>query len=142
MRVQRFAAFADRGQGGNPAGVVLCQELPAAERMQAIAADVGYSETVFAARHGSGWRVRYFAPEVEIPFCGHATIALGAAFALVGEEGVFSLQLNDGTITVEGRRQGPRLMAALQSPSTRSTPAPEALVAEALALFFLLGAGL
>jgi PhzF family phenazine biosynthesis protein len=46
--------------------------------MQKVAADVGYSESVFAAPVGDAWRVRYFAPEVEVNFCGHATIALGA----------------------------------------------------------------
>ena len=81
MDVQRIAAFSDGPSGGNPAGVVLCDALPAAVRMQAIAAEVGFSETVFAAPAGGGWRVRYFAPEIEVPFCGHATIALGAALA-------------------------------------------------------------
>ena len=135
MNVQRFAAFADGGAGGNPAGVVICAALPSAAQMQAIAAEVGYSETVFAAPAGGGWRVRYFAPEVEIPFCGHATIALGAALALQEGDGVFALQLNDAAITVEGRRAGALVAAALQSPPTRSGPASEPLIAEALALF-------
>src|SRR4051812_19237870 len=73
MDVQRIAAFSQGTSGGNPAGVVLCDVLPGAERMLAIAAEVGYSETVFAAPSGEGWRVRYFAPEIEVPFCGHAT---------------------------------------------------------------------
>jgi PhzF family phenazine biosynthesis protein len=46
--------------------------------MQRIAADVGYSETVFATPEQDRWRIRYFAPEAEVEFCGHATIALGA----------------------------------------------------------------
>lgn len=137
MQVQRYAAFSDGDIGGNPAGVVVCDVLPDAGRMQAIAAEVGYSETVFAAPAESGWRVRYFAPEVEIPFCGHATIALGAALALLKGDGVFPLQLNDNAITVEGRRSGALVAAALQSPPTRSEAAPARIVAEALALFDL-----
>lgn len=137
MNVQRFAAFSDGDSGGNPAGVVLCDALLDAARMQAIAAEVGYSETVFAAPTRGGWRVRYFAPAVEIPFCGHATIALGAALALQFGDGVFALQLNDNAITVEGRRTGERLAAALQSPPTRSAPACARVVAEALTLFSL-----
>ncbi len=73
MDVQRIAAFSDGPVGGNPAGVVLCDALPPAERMQAVAAEVGYSETAFAAPVGDDWRVRYFAPAIEVPFCGHAT---------------------------------------------------------------------
>jgi PhzF family phenazine biosynthesis protein len=79
--------------------------------------------------------VRYFAPEVEVDFCGHATIALGAALALRRGDGTFRLQLNNAGITVEGRRDGSAITAALQSPRTSSTPASGRLVAEALALF-------
>src|SRR4051812_33258768 len=135
MDVQRIAAFSHGLTGGNPAGVVLCDALPLAERMLAIAAEVGYSETVFAAPREDGWRVRYFAPEIEVPFCGHATIALGAALALAHGDGTFALQLNDARITVKGWRENSSLMAALQSPRTRSAPAPQQLIEAALALF-------
>jgi PhzF family phenazine biosynthesis protein len=135
MDVQRIAAFSQGTNGGNPAGVVLCEALPAADRMLTIAAEVGYSETVFAAPSEGGWRVRYFAPEMEVPFCGHATIALGAALALALGDGTFTLQLNDTRITVTGWRNNPALMAALQSPRTRSEPAPPELVEAALGLF-------
>lgn len=135
MKVQRFASFSDGDVGGNPAGVVLCEALPDAETMQAVAAEVGYSETVFAAPAGDGWRVRYFAPESEVAFCGHATIALGAALAQRFGDGVFQLQLNAAAISVEGRRDGATVAAALQSPPTTSRPAPSAVVDAALDLF-------
>jgi PhzF family phenazine biosynthesis protein len=135
MEVERFAAFSRDNVGGNPAAVVVCPVLPEAERMQALAAEVGYSETVFAALIQNSWRVRYFAPEIEIPFCGHATIALGAALALREGDGTFRLILNEDEISVEGRVDGSTLAAALQSPPTRSRPAPENVMAEALALF-------
>jgi PhzF family phenazine biosynthesis protein len=137
MDVLRIAAFADGLVGGNPAGVVLCEELPDTATMQAVAAEVGYSETVFAAPAGDRWRTRYFAPEVEVDFCGHATIALGAALALRHGDGIFPLELNNARITVEGRAAGATLTAALQSPPTRSCPADSALIAKALALFGL-----
>ena len=76
MTVLRIAAFSDGKQGGNPAGIWIGDALPAASKMQAIAADVGFSETAFAAPEGDAWRVRYYSPLVEVPFCGHATIAL------------------------------------------------------------------
>ena len=133
--VLRIAAFADGDAGGNPAGVLIADALPDAAAMQRIAAEVGFSETAFAMRQGDGWRVRYFSPESEVPFCGHATIALGAALALAQGDGVFALTLNEAKITVEGRSAGGALSAALQSPPTRSAPAPQALVDEALALF-------
>ncbi len=135
MTVQRISAFADGDRGGNPAGVVIGDTLPSPDRMQAIAAEVGFSETAFAMPVPEGWRVRYFSPETEVPFCGHATIALGAALAGREGDGVFTLQLNNDTITVEGTRKGAGIAAALQSPATKSTPAAPELGDAALALF-------
>jgi PhzF family phenazine biosynthesis protein len=79
--------------------------------------------------------VRYFSPAVEVPFCGHATIALGSVLALKHGDGLFSLRLNETEITVEGRTEDERFSAALHSPSTRSRPAPASLVSEVLRLF-------
>jgi len=135
MNVQRIAAFSDGNVGGNPAGVVIADAFPDDAAMQRIAADVGFSETAFAVPAGAGWRVRYFSPASEVPFCGHATIALGAALALRHGDGVFALTLNQAEITVEGRRSGDVIAAALQSPPTRSEPASDRLVSDALALF-------
>lgn len=137
MEISRIAAFSLAGKGGNPAGVALGQRLPPPEEMQRIAAEIGYSETAFAAPEGKGWRVRYFAPEAEVPFCGHATIALGAALALRHGDGAFELSTNAGQVRVEARREGALVAAALHSPPTSSRPAPEPLLVDALRLFSL-----
>jgi PhzF family phenazine biosynthesis protein len=144
--ILRIAAFSDGDTGGNPAGVWIGPSLPPADEMQRLARAVGYSETAFAAQEGQGqgkvWRVRYFSPASEVPFCGHATIALGAVLAEQEGDGVYALALNDAAITVEGRRDGARVAAALQSPPTWSRPAAPELVAEALLLFGYHGADL
>ena len=138
--VLRISAFSDGDQGGNPAGVWIGDALPPDAEMQRMAHAVGFSETAFAARSGEGegrqgFRVRYFSPEAEVAFCGHATIALGAALARRFGDGVYPLALNQANITVEGRREGALTAAALQSPPTRSQPADPQLVAAALDLF-------
>lgn len=133
--IQRIAAFSDAGAGGNPAGVVIADALPSADEMQRVAAEVGFSETAFAAPIDGGWRVRYFSPESEVPFCGHATIALGAALALQFGDGIYALKLNEANITVEGRSSDSLLAAALQSPPTRSVAVSPRLVREVLELF-------
>ncbi|CAN5559205.1 PhzF family phenazine biosynthesis protein [soil metagenome] len=146
LEVQKIAAFSDGASGGNPAGVVIVEQLPEAAEMQRIAAEVGFSETAFVEAAGDSWRVRYFSPESEVPFCGHATIALGAALALRYGDGVFNLILNQAEITVEGNvkagasksgiASAPQsISAALQSPPTKSKEAPVALVHNALKLF-------
>jgi PhzF family phenazine biosynthesis protein len=134
--ILRIAAFSDGDVGGNPAGVWIGAALPPAADMQRLAHAVGFSETVFAAPVDGGWRVRYFSPAAEVPFCGHATIALGAALAGAHGDGIYALTLNAAAITVEGRRAaGGLVSAALQSPPTFSRPADPALVQAALALF-------
>lgn len=135
MTILRISSFSENGAGGNPAGVLIADALPDPLEMQRIAAEIGYSETAFAAPTDGGWRVRYFSPESEVPFCGHATIALGAALALREGPGVFPLMLSQAKITVEGKQTGGVLKAALQSPPTFSTTPPPQLVDEVLALF-------
>lgn len=135
MDIQRIAAFSEGETGGNPAGVLIADALPSPAEMQRIAAEIGFSETAFAAPLGDGWRVRYFSPRIEVPFCGHATIALGAALALKFGDGTFPLTLNDAGISVQAEKTGGTVSAALQSPPTRSRPAPPELTAEILALF-------
>ena len=76
----RIAAFSDDPRGGNPAGVVVGDAFPADAAMQQIAKDVSYSETVFLAGDGGAeWLARYWSPEAEVAFCGHATIAAAIA---------------------------------------------------------------
>jgi len=135
MTVLRIAAFSDGNQGGNPAGVWIGDALPDATAMQAIAAEVGFSETAFAAPEGEAWRVRYFAPSMEVPFCGHATIALGAALAHRFGDRSFELHLNASVISVSGQRDGNTIAAALQSPPTRSAPLDGSLRDALLDLF-------
>lgn len=67
------------GEGGNPLGV-FCEgsAIPAARR-QAVAADLGYSETVFIDDQGRG-ELRIFTPTVELPLAGHPLV--GAAWLL------------------------------------------------------------
>lgn len=93
----RLAAFTTDPSGGNPAGVWIGEVMPADAEMQRIAAEVGYSETAFLAPDGSGgagrFRVRYFSPLAEVPFCGHATIASGVALA---ERGLAAPPEHDG----------------------------------------------
>ena len=120
MNVLRLAAFSKNGQGGNPAGVAFYDSMPAPEEMMSIAKEVGYSETAFLVKQEDGWRVRYFAPELEVPFCGHATIALGAALGERFGEGTYKLILNDSNITVRASKTDLGMAAALQSPETWS----------------------
>jgi PhzF family phenazine biosynthesis protein len=72
----------DDGSGGNPLGVFLDGAAIGADRRQDVAADLGFSETVFVddARRG---RVAVFTPTVELQFAGHPLV--GTAWLLASE---------------------------------------------------------
>lgn len=130
--VLRYAAFtSDDGRGGNPAGVVLDAGGLDEAAMQSIAADLGYSETAFLfprEHEPNVYDVRYFAPEQEVPFCGHATIASGVALVerRPAEELVFHTPA--GLVTVSTQRTANGLVAELTSVSPRVRPATPELV--------------
>lgn len=145
MDIQRIAAFSQGTSGGNPAGVVLLQEAADEKDMARVAAEVGYSETAFAVPQdntGKAWRVRYFSPESEVPFCGHATIALGAALGQHSGPGTFALTLNNASITVDTRNTPDGMLATLQSPPTHSRIISQEERLDVLALFGLAEADL
>jgi predicted PhzF superfamily epimerase YddE/YHI9 len=88
MRQWMIDAFASRPFTGNPACVVEpFSAWPAADWMQALAAENNQAETAFLLRTGAQDRfgLRWFTPALEVPLCGHATLA--SAHALIAEMG-------------------------------------------------------
>lgn len=69
------------GEWGNPLGVFLEGEQVAEPDRQEVAAELGFSETVFV--DDPGGRLRIYTPRVELPFAGHPTV--GAAWLLARE---------------------------------------------------------
>jgi PhzF family phenazine biosynthesis protein len=156
--LRRLAAFTTDPAGGNPAGVWIGDVLPVDDRMQQIAAEVGYSETAFLAPDPTAvpdsWRVRYFSPLAEVPFCGHATIASGIALAEHGRPldpttsatsdasagsaaspASFSLRTNDGIVgLVVGPDDDGHLRTTLTSVAAAVYDAPSLLLDRVLTL--------
>ncbi|HEX6882440.1 MAG TPA: PhzF family phenazine biosynthesis protein [Planctomycetota bacterium] len=132
--LRRHAAFTNVPTGGNPAGVWIGDALPAPQEMQRIAAEVGYSETAFLApTRGFARTVRYYSPEQEIEFCGHATIASGVVLGETEGAGTYRFAIKPGEIPVRVQQRDGRWEAALTSVAPRHEPAPAKLVAGALA---------
>ena len=67
------------GAGGNPLGVVLDGAAVPPARRQAVAADLGFSETVFVDDRVTG-ALQIFTPTVELPLAGHPLV--GTAWLL------------------------------------------------------------
>lgn len=138
--VLRYTAFATDPAGGNRAGVVLDAAGLTDERMAAIAAEVGYSETAFLtpgpadeAGAGRSFTARYFSPAAEVPFCGHATVATAVALAERLGPGGFALHTRPGRVPVAVAEADGVLKATLSSVEPHVREAADADVAEALA---------
>lgn len=129
----RRAAFTDNPKGGNPAGVWVGETLPSVDVMQRIAAEVGYSETAFVApTSGQNRTIRYYSPEIEVPFCGHATIATGVVLGETEGDGTYRLATAVGEVSITVHAQGGVREAALTSVEPGYTDASDVLVNEAL----------
>ena len=106
LEFHQVDAFSDRPFAGNPAMVYRLDAWLADELMQKIAAEHNLAETAFVVREGQGWHIRWFTPTVEIPLCGHATLASAKVlFDVYGEPGdslSFSSQSGALGVTREG----------------------------------------
>jgi PhzF family phenazine biosynthesis protein len=135
MRSQlfRYSAFSNNPAGGNPAGVWIGPQLPTPEEMQKIATEVGFSETAFIAPStGLERTIRYYSPETEVSFCGHATIASGVVLGELAGAGTYQLNSAVGLVAVEVTDEGGETWAALTSVEPRHEPAPDVFVGAVL----------
>ncbi|BCW69897.1 PhzF family phenazine biosynthesis isomerase [Arthrobacter sp. NicSoilB8] len=142
--ILRYAAFTTTPDGGNPAGVVLDATRLDDARMQAIAADIGYAETMFVTEvrvdgDSRRNRVRYFSPIAEVPFCGHATIALAVALSGRDGTGTFIFDTPVGPVAIETAGQGAEVTASFTSVEPRVSEFPDDVLSTLLGL---LGMGL
>jgi PhzF family phenazine biosynthesis protein len=132
MRQWTIDAFADRPFRGNPACVVEPLDAwPEAAWMQALAAENNQAETAYLMRTDDPGRfgLRWFTPKLEVPLCGHATLA--AAHTLFSELGVDAERLvfdtASGPLTVARAGDGYEMDFPAQPPTR--TAIPEGLAA-------------
>jgi predicted PhzF superfamily epimerase YddE/YHI9 len=92
----------EAGEWGNPLGVFLDGTEVAAERRQGVAAELGFSETVYVDDAARG-EIRIFTPGLELEFAGHPTV--GTAW-LLAQEGVGCEVLRPPAGEIAVRREG------------------------------------
>ncbi|MCD9032300.1 PhzF family phenazine biosynthesis protein [Luteimonas sp. Y-2-2-4F] len=144
LRYLQLDVFAPRRGLGNPLGAVFGGEALDAGAMQAIAAWLNLSETVFFLPPGPGadYRVRIFTPGAELPFAGHPSV--GAAWAAVEtglcapRQGRLVQACAAGLLPVRIGEDAGRRTAAVRSPEAQHLPTtldalPDALAAAAAA---------
>ena len=130
MRTFIVDSFTDTPFRGNPAGVCLVDSELSDERMLHIAQELNLSETAFLSTLESGgtFSIRYFSPKMEIPLCGHATLASAKV--------VFSLQelnevhfINIQNLDLSAKKVDGEVMMEFPVYETRPAAAPPALLA-------------
>jgi PhzF family phenazine biosynthesis protein len=115
-------AFTDKAFAGNPAAVCLLERPLTSELMASIAREMNLSETAFVLREGDAWRLRWFTPAVEVPLCGHGTLATARALHEAGLVTGDKVHFNSLSGELAARYQGDWI--ELDFPSLPPTPAP------------------
>ncbi|MCR4368997.1 MAG: PhzF family phenazine biosynthesis protein [archaeon] len=135
-KVYAINSFVDRrGKGGNPAGVVLDADGLTKERMQAIAKEMGFSETAFVQKSKKAdFRLRFFTPIKEVDLCGHATIAAFSLLAQLGRigRGKYLQETKAGILGVEVGQKKRVFMN--QTKPTFKTSLPKDAIADSLGI--------
>lgn len=113
-------AFTTRRFAGNPAAVMPMDSFLDDWALQAIAAENNLAETAFLVPDGDDYRLRWFTPTVEVPLCGHATLASAAVVMerLQPGRGRVVFQTASGALTVDRTMTG----YVMDFPARLSTP--------------------
>ncbi len=122
-------AFVGDGRRGNPAAVVLLDAWPPDDLLQAVAEENRLPETAFVVPgpEPGMQTLRWFSPRVEVPLCGHATLA--TAYVLFRETGAGRERLLFSTRsgTLEAIRDGEDIALDLPAAPLRTLPPAPAL---------------
>ncbi len=117
------------GAGGNPLGVFVDGLEIEEGRRQAVAADLGYSETVWVDTIDRGIaRIAIFTPAVELPFAGHPTVGTSWLLRELGED-VTTLRCRAGD--VEAWQDADRAWIRARAEWVRGVPEPDRLATPA-----------
>jgi trans-2,3-dihydro-3-hydroxyanthranilate isomerase len=129
-------AFTDEPTSGNPAGVIPDAGDLTDDQMQAIAAELGASETAFVLpSEAAERRLRFFTPETEVDLCGHATVAAHAYLfeRATIDDGTHTVETNVGVLEVEADIDG-RIWVTQDRPTVTPADVEYETVADALGL--------
>jgi PhzF family phenazine biosynthesis protein len=117
-------AFTDRPFAGNPAAVAVLDAAADDAWMQSVATEMNLAETAFLVRTGAGrYGLRWFSPSVEIPLCGHATLASSHVLWTTGRDDSEVLAFDTMSGELRARRLGDGLIE-LDFPANTAVEGP------------------
>ena len=134
LRYHLVDAFTEVPFQGNPAAVCVLDRALDPAVMQAIASEMNLSETAFVTEPDSSGKrgLRWFTPTMEVPLCGHATLATGHVLRSLGFPPPFDFSTASGPLAIHGEDDGTLRMDFPTDPCSPEEP-PQALL-EALGL--------
>src|SRR5579863_7423228 len=124
-------AFATRRFTGNPAAVMPLERFLADSTLQSIAAENNLAETAFLVAEAGDYRLRWFTPTVEVPLCGHATLASAAVVMERLEPGRDAVLFHSASGPLKVRRSAGDYVMDFPARHSESVAVPRGL-AEAL----------
>ena len=94
-------AFSSQPFSGNPAAVVLLEEWLPDDTLITLASEINLPETAFLV----GDHIRWFTPKIEVPLCGHATLATAFVLKTIKQspDDLFKFQSLSGELTVSSQ---------------------------------------
>lgn len=124
--VYQVDAFTEEPFEGNPAAVCLVEAFLPEETMKKIALEMNLSETAFVAPSTRGgergsFSIRWFTPAVEVPLCGHATLASSWVIFTEKETSATRITFESASGTLAATREGEGV--TLDFPRNDSEPA-------------------
>ena len=123
-------AFTNEPFKGNPAGVCVLEQDLADHRMLSIARELGLSETAFIQSLNGSHRyaIRFFSPKMEIPLCGHATLASAKIVFSKHPEAIELHFINVHDLDLVVRRNEEQIIMEFPVYDTQSAEVPAALL--------------
>src|SRR6202000_2454259 len=121
-------AFAEKPLEGNPAAIVPLNGFLDTDLMQRIAGENNVAETAYFVRKAPGkYDLRWFTPTVEVPLCGHATMASAWLIfhTLEPELKQVSFETKSGTLTVDRGADGKHIMSLPSDKLKPYAPSPD-----------------
>jgi PhzF family phenazine biosynthesis protein len=122
-------AFTSRRFAGNPAAVMPLDAFLGDAVLQAIAAENNLAETAFLVPEGGDYRLRWFTPTMEVPLCGHATLASAAVVMERLEPGRDQVVFHSASGPLTVKRTATGYVMDFPARPSRPVPTPPGLTA-------------
>ena len=121
-----ITVFSERSNNilGNVSAVVELDGEIESQKMQLIANDLNQPASTFIWQNGDKWNIRWFAPDAEIPLCGHGTMAAVALFHSLKED-IPTFNYANGQVS--GFTKGAKIYSELGKGHFNATPIPKGL---------------